>query len=201
MECLNCKSETKNTKFCGRSCANSYNNRLRNCSDETKKKIKNALTISIDEDELKELISQNLSTSEIGKKLNVSKTTILNRLKELNLQTTVQQSQSSEHCKCGEEFRIVKSGRYCVKCRYKEVKLRRVKAKQELVEYKGGCCERCGYNKCLSALEFHHTDPSQKDFSIANSFKNIDKLKTEVDKCLLLCANCHREEHDRLRNE
>ena len=70
-----------------------------------------------------------------------------------------------------------------------------------MVDYKGGKCEICGYNKCLEALEFHHKDPNEKDFSIANNFKSMDKMKTEVDKCLLLCANCHREEHVRLRGE
>ena len=58
-------------------------------------------------------------------------------------------------------------------------------------------CEICGYDKCLGALDFHHLDPSQKDFTISNSniYKNLDKLKEEVNKCILVCANCHREIH------
>ena len=66
-----------------------------------------------------------------------------------------------------------------------------------LVNYKGGECEKCGYNGCLGALEFHHVD-GKKEFEIGkktNTLKGIDKLKKEVDKCELLCANCHKEKH------
>jgi hypothetical protein len=73
---------------------------------------------------------------------------------------------------------------------------RRFAAKQKCVDYKGGKCERCGYDKSLRALSFHHKDPSKKAFAIAGSHTRSWKaLKTEVDKCLLLCANCHMEEH------
>lgn len=71
----------------------------------------------------------------------------------------------------------------------------RRKKKQLLVEYKGGKCERCGYNKCIDALEFHHLDPLTKDFTISSSNLSLEKQKLEVDKCLLVCANCHREIH------
>ena len=71
--------------------------------------------------------------------------------------------------------------------------------KHKLVVYKGGKCERCGYDKCEAALQFHHIDPTEKDFSIShiNLGKefNLEKLYQEVDKCILLCANCHAEEH------
>lgn len=75
----------------------------------------------------------------------------------------------------------------------------RERLKQKLVDYKGGKCERCGYNKCLSALHFHHTDPNIKDFGIgmirANP-KSWDSIIAEVDKCIMVCANCHAEIHD-----
>lgn len=67
--------------------------------------------------------------------------------------------------------------------------------KKELVEYKGGKCEKCGYDKCIEALEFHHLDPKQKDFTIAGSSYSIERMKQEVDKCILICSNCHRELH------
>ena len=77
------------------------------------------------------------------------------------------------------------------------VKKRRKKIKEMAVEYKGGKCICCGYNKCIGALEFHHLDPNGKDFNI--SAKGItrawSKVKEELDKCVLLCANCHRELH------
>lgn len=71
------------------------------------------------------------------------------------------------------------------------------KFKQKWVDYKGGKCSVCGYDKCIGALEFHHTNPEEKDFGISKSAKGLcnEKIKKELDKCLLLCANCHREIH------
>ena len=71
----------------------------------------------------------------------------------------------------------------------------RKRTKKLLVEYKGGKCESCGYNKCLEALEFHHIDESTKEFSVSGSTKSLERQKKEADKCLMLCANCHRELH------
>lgn len=92
---------------------------------------------------------------------------------------------------------VIQSKTITPKSSYNCVKTHRHKTKEELVKYKGGKCEICGYDKCLGALDFHHLDPSQKDFTISNSniYKNLDKLKEEVDKCILVCANCHREIH------
>ena len=68
--------------------------------------------------------------------------------------------------------------------------------KQQAVDYKGGKCSKCGYNKCLAALEFHHINPETKDKKWNTfRFKFSEKMKLELDKCILLCANCHREEH------
>lgn len=67
--------------------------------------------------------------------------------------------------------------------------------KKLLVDYKGGKCQICGYDKCIQALDFHHIDPNIKSFSISGGTKSLDKLKQEVDKCILVCANCHREIH------
>ncbi len=58
-------------------------------------------------------------------------------------------------------------------------------------------CERCGYNKCIGALEFHHLDPTIKDELVCRS-RSFEKAKKEMDKCVLLCSNCHREEHESL---
>jgi hypothetical protein len=71
--------------------------------------------------------------------------------------------------------------------------------KEILIGYKGGKCEFCGYSKCNNALEFHHKDPTKKDFNISSHSYSFDRMKLEADKCLLLCANCHREEHFRLK--
>ena len=67
--------------------------------------------------------------------------------------------------------------------------------KENLIHYNGGKCQICGYDRCTSALEFHHIDPSQKDFTISGGTKSFENLKPEVDKCILVCSNCHRESH------
>lgn len=86
---------------------------------------------------------------------------------------------------------------YCKECYKYKMYERTYFFKQKCVDYKGGKCQNCGYNKCISALDFHHKDPSQKDFGISQSRTKRfdDKVKNELDKCDLLCSNCHREEH------
>jgi hypothetical protein len=70
------------------------------------------------------------------------------------------------------------------------------KRKQDAVDYKGGKCEKCGYDKCLAAMEFHHRCSTQKDSKWGAIRKwPIEKLKKELDKCDLLCCRCHREIH------
>lgn len=90
----------------------------------------------------------------------------------------------------------------CRQCSVAAVDKRRRRVKQLAVEHKGGKCESCGYKKCIAALEFHHKDPTEKDFAISSrSVLGIDKVIKEVDKCVLLCSNCHREEHEKQRSE
>jgi len=69
--------------------------------------------------------------------------------------------------------------------------------KRKAVEYLGGKCECCGYDKCLDALEFHHRDPNAKDFGISSSGITYkwERLRVELDKCMLVCSNCHKEIH------
>lgn len=73
---------------------------------------------------------------------------------------------------------------------------RRTILKLRAIEYKGGRCSICGYNKCIAALEFHHRDPTQKEFHWGRmKCSTWNGIVTEIDKCDLLCANCHREIH------
>jgi hypothetical protein len=78
----------------------------------------------------------------------------------------------------------------------------RRKLKARAIAYKGGKCERCGYDRCPDALDFHHRDPTEKDFQVsAGAYRRWALMVRELDKCVMLCANCHREEHYRERSE
>jgi len=77
------------------------------------------------------------------------------------------------------------------------VKKRRAKIKRLARDFKGAKCEICGYCKCPEALEFHHF--KTKDFGISEKgyTRSWQRVKKELDKCLLIYANCHRETHSK----
>jgi len=77
------------------------------------------------------------------------------------------------------------------------VQKRRKEIRRKAIAHKGGKCELCGYAKCTEALEFHHLATNQKDFGISAKgyTRGWKKVKAEIGKCLLVCANCHRELH------
>jgi hypothetical protein len=79
---------------------------------------------------------------------------------------------------------------------YKRKKRRTRKIKLELIELLGGKCSMCKYKKCPAALDFHHVG-SKKEQNIAKIIGDSSKQKAlkEVKKCILVCANCHRELH------
>ena len=89
----------------------------------------------------------------------------------------------------------------CSKCRSKNVSNQRRRNKQKLIEHFGGKCSKCSYNKCNAALEFHHIEEN-KEFGIAQNGKSISfsAMLKEAEKCILVCANCHREIHAELNN-
>ncbi len=124
---------------------------------------------------IKELYRELRSSNKVAKVMNLSKTTVLKYIDVFEREELTE-----------EELKIKKS---------KQVIYWRKKAKVKLVEYKGGKCEECGYNKCIDALEFHHLNPNEKDFSIAGKSWSLERLKREADKCILVCSNCHKEIH------
>lgn len=82
----------------------------------------------------------------------------------------------------------------CKPCHKENSRLRQNQSKAYAVERGGGKCQRCGYNKCMAALEFHHLNPTEKE-PTWNSLRAWSKARIDeaLKKCLLLCANCHRE--------
>ena len=65
-------------------------------------------------------------------------------------------------------------------------------------------CAHCGYNKEAVALDFHHEDRKDKIINVSahwkTSWRQYQKMKKEIEKCIVLCANCHRIEEQRIRN-
>lgn len=166
-------------------------------------------------EELENYINERKSLNQISRETGKSLTTVRYWVKKYQLpfETKNFSSQgikdygSSKLCpKCKtncniEEFynrRGKKGGSvYCKKCTSLQVLERTKKLKQEMVDYKGGCCQICGYSKYIGALDFHHINPNEKDFTIAHirQYKFDEVIKNELDKCMLVCSNCHREIH------
>jgi len=88
----------------------------------------------------------------------------------------------------------------CKMCKnYRQSDLRK-NGKLKLVEISGGQCEICQYDKCHSALEFHHINPLTKtlEFSRIGREGKFENYIEELHKCIMVCANCHREIHEGL---
>lgn len=82
------------------------------------------------------------------------------------------------------------------------ISIRRKSRKKYLIEYKGGECCICGYDKCHAALVFHHLDPEKKSFGIGDrALAPLKEVLKEADKTILLCHNCHSEVHQGLHKE
>ena len=91
---------------------------------------------------------------------------------------------------------------YCKPCMNKIFQDRWKQRKLDAIQYKGGKCQVCGYSKYYGALEFHHRNPEEKEFAWQKMrLVSKDRLTAELDKCDLLCANCHREVHVELRSD
>lgn len=84
---------------------------------------------------------------------------------------------------------------WCKKCLHKYQAQRWIQRKVKAVEIMGGKCCCCGYNKNLSALHFHHLRDKDADWGDIRQ-RAWEKVVEELKKCILLCANCHAEEHN-----
>lgn len=90
----------------------------------------------------------------------------------------------------------IKVNGLCKPCLLQSNAERRRLVKEKAVEYLGGKCNNCDYNKCIGSLDFHHINKNNKNINYS-LFKTIfnKRLTDELDKCILLCSNCHRELH------
>jgi hypothetical protein len=94
---------------------------------------------------------------------------------------------------CNTEKKISIVNKKCSGCTSKE---RRNENKQKAIKMMGERCQKCGYDKCIHALDFHHIDPSKKAFTVSGKWHYPwSKIETEIKKCLLVCNRCHTEIH------
>jgi transposase len=157
--------------------------------------------------ELEPMVEAGMSASQIAEVVGLSKTTVRHWLREHGLQTqwakrrkASNERQERMMLRCPKHgvttFRLRGGGGYrCARCRAEAVVRRRRKVKRLLVEEAGGRCQICSYDRCVSALEFHHLVPAEKSFSLSHRgvARSIEKARAEASKCVLLCANCHAE--------
>lgn len=85
---------------------------------------------------------------------------------------------------------------YCKQCFNSYTTARFRRRKKQAVEYMGARCADCGGVFPYYVYDFHHLDPSQKDMQF-NSLRrrSWDTIRAELDKCVMVCANCHRIRH------
>jgi len=168
--------------FCSRSCSATYNNHLR-------PKVKpqgNCKTCGI----------------AINKCLRYCKPCLLKwregRADEIAL--ILEQKQTKFCKKCGKEKNLAyfyknrnKYSCYCKDCSVRITTERRRIQKQNMLEYKGARCTICGFDKHPAALHLHHRDCSDKEFNFSRKNRMVmtDEIIKELDKCDVVCANCH----------
>lgn len=112
-----------------------------------------------------------------------------------NTKSSLTEKTKSTNCVCEICNKDFVSTGVWKRCNYCSVKLRRCRIKLAGVALLGGRCQECGWNKNPYVLEFHHDD-NNKEFTISTVMNTSwEKIKKEIEKCTLLCANCHRTLH------
>lgn len=150
----------------------------------------------MDKDALRTLVDKGLSQREIAAECKCSQGTVKYWLARYGLQTRKKKTPS---CPCGEtdpsQFYGNKTS-ICGRCHNQYTIEQGRQKRAKAIEYLGGRCIKCGYDRCIAALDIHHTDPLIKD----SHFKSMrgwgwKRILAEIQSCILLCRNCHAEEH------
>lgn len=92
----------------------------------------------------------------------------------------------------------------CKNCAKLYQRKQRKKKWEQAFYYAGGQCEHCGISNedRPEIYDFHHKNPEEKEYQLADLLMcKWERVKKEIDKCILLCSNCHKTEHKRLRDE
>lgn len=162
---------------------------------------------ALSRDDLERRISSGESIRSIARATGTSPTTVRHWLAEYGLRTRLSARRDARadassptlemHCIHHGVTRFHRWGdRYrCGRCNSEAVSRRRRRIKQTLVAEHGGACLLCGYSRHVGALEFHHLDPADKEFSLGHAglTRSLASARAEASKCALLCANCHAE--------
>lgn len=157
-------------------------------------------------EEMERLLAAGLSLRELAHRLDRSLATVRHWMKRYELKPNPRRRRGSEdgpretisRCKHHGETSFVREGRgyyRCKRCRIERVSQRRRQIKRKLVEEAGGKCLICGYDRCQQVLQFHHLDPTTKEFHLGQNgvTRSLARSRVEARKCILLCANCHGE--------
>jgi 5-methylcytosine-specific restriction endonuclease McrA len=169
----------------------------------------NAPKGAIDREALSALVAEDLPLAVMAARLGRGVTTLRYWLDRYGLRTPSQQARalraagqlpSTFERICPQHgvqsFVLEGRGYYCCpKCRSDRVQRRRRHIKALLVQEAGGKCQLCGYDRYVGALEFHHVDPAEKSFSLAEGgiTRSLARAREETQKCVLLCSTCHAE--------
>jgi transposase len=157
-------------------------------------------------EDLERLLGAGLSLREIAQHMNRSLATIRHWMQRYDLKPNPRRKRGAESgpremvssCRHHGETSYVREGRgyyRCKRCRAERVSQRRRQIKRKLVEEAGGRCLVCGYDRCQQVLQFHHLDPTTKEFHLGQNgvTRSLARSRVEARKCILLCANCHGE--------
>jgi len=164
----------------------------------------------MNKEELLQMIKNGMSTYKIAENLSKSQTTIRYWLRKYKID--IQNTKDIQKCIICNFNLTITQVKYCSpKCKSKAHYNKHFKnsntswsqykrgfsRKIKLINMLGGCCSKCGYNKNISALHFHHLRDKVFNLDVRKiSNSSMDRLLLEVNKCILLCANCHSEEHN-----
>lgn len=166
----------------------------------------------MDKEKLQHTLNTTKNLKEIAKEFNISITTVRYWISKHEIK---KENTCLENCLvCAKKCKKLYCSLTCKKKDYYENNKEHLKTiskeycknnreifKKLAINYGGSKCKHCGYNNNYSALAFHHLDPDQKDFALGSirSKTLTPSLRSELDKCILLCHNCHNIEHNKLR--
>lgn len=171
----------------------------------------------MNKEELEKLLNEGKSTYEIAAMMgHKSNSTVRMLMKRYDLKSKAKSGQKTDRIIGDDDIqcsdcelllpidnfipRKDRPGKYhpqCKECMNTSSSRRYINVKSRFVKYMGGCCSRCNKEYPLSSYSFHHTEPEHKDFTISKTMTSVsfNKMLKELDKCILVCQNCHVEIH------